>query len=190
LGKWYLPVVLTIAGILSAQETTTSKHPAPGTSIVHFVKIDDGTYGGSKPKSDADFAFLQATGVRYILEVHFLPFLNGPEKRKAKRHGIQLVSVPMNASPVPPREKHVNQALRIMQGKDYQPVYLHCVLGRDRTGLLSGLYRMYFDGLTQEKALKEMKASGFRDSWFVAGLKRYFDKHTATPPEFAGSAHR
>jgi protein-tyrosine phosphatase len=187
LGKWYLPLVLAISGIVWGQETTTSKHPAPGTSLVHFVSIDKNVYAGSKPKSDADFAFLQSTGVRYILEVHFLPFLNGRERRRAKRHGIELVSVPMNASPVPPREKHVNRALRIMQSKEYQPVYLHCVLGRDRTGLLLGLYRMYFNGLTKEKTLKEMKASGFRDSWFVAGLKRYFDRHTVAPAEFSAT---
>jgi Tyrosine phosphatase family len=183
-GKWHLPLLLAISSIAWAQEATTGKHPAPGTSIVHFVKIDNGVYGGSKPKSDADFAFLQSTGVRYILEVHFLPFLNGPEKSNAKRYGIQLVSVPMNASPVPPREKHVNRALLIMRSKDQKPVYLHCVLGRDRTGLVTGLYRIYFNGLGGDQALKEMKASGFRDSWFVAGLKRYFDKHTIIPAEF------
>jgi hypothetical protein len=180
-------LLLVLSGFVWAQETTPAQHPAPGTSIVHFVKIEEGVYGGSKPKSDADFAYLQATGVHYILEVHFLPFLNGSEKRKAKRHGIELVSVPMNASPVPPGEKHVNQALQIMHSKDRQPVYLHCVLGRDRTGLLFGLYRIYFNGLSKEKASVEMKASGFRKSWFVAGLNRYFNKHTAIPAEFAAS---
>jgi tyrosine-protein phosphatase SIW14 len=183
-------LLLVLSAGAWAQQATPSKHPAPGTSIVHFSKIDEGVYGGSKPKSDADFTFLQSTGVRYILEVHFLPFLNGPERRKAKRHGIKMVSVPMNASPVPPREKHVNQALEIMQGKDHQPVYLHCVLGRDRTGLLLGLYRIYFNGLTKEKAAAEMKASGFRKSWFVAGLNRYFIKHTAIPAEFASASHK
>jgi tyrosine-protein phosphatase SIW14 len=179
-----------LAGIAWAQEAIPSEHPAPGTSIVHFVKIDDGVYGGSKPRNDADFAFLQSTGVRYILEVHFLPFLNGPERRKAKRHGIKMVSVSMNASPMPPSEKHVNQALRIMNSKDRQPVYLHCVLGRDRTGLVLGLYRIYFNGVSKEKAALEMKASGFRRSWFVAGLKRYFEKHTAIPAEFASVSHK
>jgi tyrosine-protein phosphatase SIW14 len=183
-------LLLVLAGVAWAQETTPGKHPAPGTSIVHFVKVDNGVYGGSKPKSDADFAFLQSTGVRYILEVHFLPFLNGPERRKAKRHGIEMVSVPMNASPVPPRAKNVNRALGIMHSKDHRPVYLHCVLGRDRTGLLLGLYRIYFNGLTKEKAAAEMKASGFRKSWFVAGLNRYFIKHTAIPDEFAGVSHK
>jgi len=69
----------------------------------------------------------------------------------------------------------VNEALRIMHTD--QPIYLHCVLGRDRTSMLAGLYRIYFDGMTKEEAYRQMKAEGFRDVWFLHGLKEYFDKH-------------
>jgi hypothetical protein len=35
-------------------------HPALGTSIVRFAEIDEGIYKGSKPKTDADYRFLQS----------------------------------------------------------------------------------------------------------------------------------
>jgi hypothetical protein len=53
----------------------------------------------------------------------------------------------MNASPIPPSEKHVDQILHTIHNKQFQPVYVHCVLGRDRIGLISGLYKMYFLGI-------------------------------------------
>jgi hypothetical protein len=46
----------------------------------------------------------------------------------------------MNASPIPPSEKHVDQILHTIHNKQFQPVYVHCVLGRDRIGLISCLY--------------------------------------------------
>ena len=90
----------------------------------------------------------------------------------------------MNASPIAPSKKHVDQALAIMRNKDYQPVYVHCVLGRDRTSLLMGLYRIYFMGTKPDRAYEEMKAAGFRDAWFVKGLQHYFDHHLSVPVDF------
>jgi protein-tyrosine phosphatase len=150
--------------------------------------VTDGILAGSKPTRDADFIFLKSQGVRFLLQPRFLPFLAGYERSKAKRYGMEYLSVPMNASPFAPSEKHVNAALRIMRTKADKPLYLHCVLGRDRTSLLVGLYMIYFEGASKEQAYAEMKAEGFRTVFFVHGLKAYFDKHTKLPPELADLA--
>ena len=42
------------------------------------------------------------------------------------------------------------------------PVYVHCSHGRDRTGLVVGLYRVFVDGLSPDLAYAEMVATGFR----------------------------
>jgi hypothetical protein len=171
--------------LLCLRIASAQVHPSPGTSLRHFSQVGQKVFFGSKPHNDADFQFLRREGIHYILEVHFLPGFTGPEKKKAREYGIDFISVPMNASPVAPSSKHVNEALRIMRTEKYQPVYLHCVLGRDRTGLLMGLYRVYFLGLPPDRGYQEMKASGFRNTWFLKGLKRYFDRHLTPPPEFA-----
>ena len=36
-------------------------------------------------------------------------------------------------------------------------VYVHCVGGKHRTGVMTAIYRMTKDGLTAEQAFKEMK---------------------------------
>src|SRR5436309_1828853 len=112
-------------------------HPAPGTQLVRFQQLDDGVYKGSKPKSDADYEFLQSKGVKYILEVRLFPWLNLGEKRKAKKYGMTLLTGTMSASTKEPSKKHVDAILCILRDQRYQPIYLHCDLGRDRAMLIA-----------------------------------------------------
>jgi len=142
----------------------TLRHPAPGTSIIRFGQIDAGVYRGSKPENDADFRFLQSKHIRYILDARFLPFLSGPEARRARKYGITFVSSPMNGSPVAPSEKHVERILLLLRDKRYRPIYLHCDLGRDRTSLIAALYKMYFLHTSKQAAWEEMKYYGFKDT--------------------------
>jgi hypothetical protein len=161
-------LTFTLGGIAVMGEVT----PA---DLKHFTQVDEHIFAGSKPKKAADFEFLRQKGVKYILQADFLPGMSGKERKEAAKFGIQYMSVHIGASPAEPSEKDVNEALRIMHTD--QPIYLHCVLGRDRTSMLAGLYRIYFDGMTKEEAYRLMKAEGFRDVWFLHGLKAYFDKH-------------
>jgi protein tyrosine/serine phosphatase len=87
----------------------------------------------------------------------------------------------MNASPIPPSRKHVDRILLTMRDAQFQPIYLHCVLGRDRTSLISGLYKIYFLGVSKGAAWAEMRQSGFKTSWILHGLKAYFDKQASRP---------
>src|SRR5579884_1095100 len=112
------------------------RHPAPGTSLVRFAQIDHDVYKGSRPKKDADFRFLQSKHIKYIVDLKFLPLLPTLEKRKARHYGITVIPVLMNASPIPPSEKHVNRALCILGNKRFRPIYFHCDIGRDRTALV------------------------------------------------------
>jgi hypothetical protein len=176
-----LPLFLLAAGSLSPAQTGSITHPA-GTSLAHFAQIDGQVYVGSKPRTDKDYEFLQSKHVKYILNARFLPFCSALERRKAKRYGMQFLSVPMNASPIPPSKKHVNKILLTMNDPQFQPIYLHCVLGRDRTSLISGLYKIYFLGVSKGDAWQEMKQSDFKTWWFLHGLKMYFDKHSSRPP--------
>jgi hypothetical protein len=176
-----IPGSLAFAGAIG-------EHPAPGTSIVRFAQLDSGVYKGSKPKSDADYAFLQSQHIKYIVNLRFLPFLDGAEKRKAKSHGISYVSATINASTFAPSEKHVDHILSILRDPCHQPVYFHCDLGRDRTSLIATLYQVYFKNLPADNAWQEMKTFGFKDSWTLVGLKHYLLRHLTVPASLAAPA--
>ena len=167
---------------------TKELKPPFGVKLAHFAELDRNVYVGSKPHSNADFAFLQSKNIHTIVNARFWPFLSWCERRKAKRYGMTLISRTMNASPIPPSEKHVNEILLGLRDKKAQPIYLHCVLGRDRTNLIAGLYQIYFLGVSPTQAYLEMKRSGF-PSWFgVLGLKNYFDQHSSAKP-LSGASH-
>lgn len=156
-------------------------HPAPGTSIVRFEQLDDAIYKGSKPRTEADYEFLQSLHVKTIVELRLFPLIHEGEKHTAKAHGMTLIFGAMNASPIAPSEKHVNQVLCLLRDNRYQPVYVHCDLGRDRAALISGLYFLYYRGATKQQAWEHMKHFGFNDTWGLRGLKTYFDQHSDPP---------
>jgi len=183
---WTVPIFIVAAPALAARKP---EHPAPGTSLVRFAELDPNVYKGSTPKNEADFQFLQAKHVKYILSLKFLPWLDHAEQRKAKEHGITYLSVYMNASPVAPSTKHVNRILALLHDPCYQPIYFHCDIGRDRTSLIATLYQVYFDGLPPEKARQAMKDFGFKDSWTLRGLREYLIKHPEPPSTWSAPGH-
>jgi hypothetical protein len=171
--------LLPLATLLAADTRT---HPAPGTSIIHFGQVDAGVYKGSKPKTDADFRYLQSLHVQYIVNLQFLPFLSEAEEKKGRKYGIKFIDRTINASPVAPSEKHIDVILATLRDKRYHPVYFHCSLGRDRTSLITALYQNYYLGVSRENAWRGMLASGFKNSWALRGLKVYFEKHSRARP--------
>jgi hypothetical protein len=171
--------LLPLATLLAAENRT---HPAPGTSLIRFARVDAGVYKGSKPKTDADFRYLQSLHIRYIVNLQFLPLLSESEEKKAAKYGIKFIDRTISGSPVEPSEKHVDLILSTLRDKKYHPVYFHCALGRDRTSLITALYQNYYLGVSREAAWRGMLASGFKDSWSLRGLKVYFEKHSRAHP--------
>jgi protein tyrosine/serine phosphatase len=183
LGAAYAPGQVRAAVDTSNASDLDSEPTAAGPTLKYFSQIDDGVYKGSKPKSDADYRFLQSLHVKYIVDLQVLPLMTLPEKRRAKQYGITLIPGTMNASPISPSEKHVDKILAILRDERYHPVYFHCKFGRDRTAVIAALYKMYFLGMPPQEATRYLHDSGygFKFGWLRSGLTRYLEKHP-TPP--------
>ena len=164
---------------------SSDEQTAAGAKLAHFEKVDEGVYKGSRPRTDADFRFLQSRHVKYILDLQLLPFRQRGEQKRAKRHGMEVIHVRLNASPVPPSEKHIASALAILRDKAYHPIYFHCAYGRDRTALVAALYKMYFMGMSEQDAWQYMLEAGFKESWLRNGLKKYLFNHPTAPASAA-----
>ena len=157
-----------------------------GCSTTHrslaISEIAPGVYDGRKPRSDADFKVLREKGIKTIVNLQTMTWDIAPEQKRAVRNGLAFVNIPIVASPFGPREEKVRRLFETMAAATNQPVYVHCLLGRDRTGVLMALYRVYYENSSPKDAWAEMiHRGGFKSSWGLIGFKRYYWRHCERP---------
>lgn len=76
---------------------------------------------------------------------------------------IQLDGNALDSTGADGRPKLVDDFLAIMDDESNYPVLLHCKAGLHRTGLMTAVYRMEYEGRSRTAALEELKANGFGD---------------------------
>jgi protein tyrosine/serine phosphatase len=62
-----------------------------------------------------------------------------------------------------PAEEGVRRFLAIMDDPDNYPVLMHCFAGIHRSGAFAAVFRMEYDGWSNEQAIAELRACGYRD---------------------------
>jgi tyrosine-protein phosphatase SIW14 len=76
-----------------------------------------------------------------------------------------------------PAEEGVRRFREIMDHPENYPVLIHCFGGIHRTGAFCAIYRMEYEHWTNEQAIAEMRACGYRDlddEWDLLGyLEQY-----------------
>lgn len=60
--------------------------------------------------------------------------------------------------------KVIDAFLKLCDDPANLPILLHCKAGLHRTGLLTAIYRIEYEGWTKAEALRELRANGFGDS--------------------------
>jgi tyrosine-protein phosphatase SIW14 len=152
---------VALAAPAIAQSTTPV---APATSaalsrvrIGNFGKVNDYYFRGSQPKG-ADYSDLAALGVKTVIDLQ----VDGPsnEAGYVKAAGMNFFRIGMTTTKAP-TDAQVAQFFEIVNNPANQPVYVHCAGGRHRTGTMTALYRMTFDGWTPQQAYSEMKQYRF-----------------------------
>jgi protein tyrosine/serine phosphatase len=83
------------------------------------------------------------------------------EKCTAERLGMKFVNIPMSTK-IPPTKEKMEKFLEVTSNKSSGPIYLHCLHGRDRTGLMSAFYRIKKQNWSFDKATKEMMAKDYK----------------------------
>lgn len=58
----------------------------------------------------------------------------------------------------------IDEYLKVLDDPASYPILLHCRAGLHRTGLLTAIYRMEYEGWTTGAATRELKANGFGDA--------------------------
>jgi len=75
------------------------------------------------------------------------------------------------------RDQDMVAALKALRNLDQDgPILIHCQHGADRTGLVSALYRVVYQGWTKEQALNELQNGGYGFHAIWQNIKRYLEQ--------------
>lgn len=125
--------------------------------IHRLKKITNGLYRGSAP-SPKDVEWLKNTlGIKKIVS---LDQLTGDRiDRVCQALGIEHINAPIDhtKSSLIKVLSHNLKDLLLNGG----PTYLHCLHGKDRTGLIAALFKCKYMDVNPEKAIKEAESLGF-----------------------------
>jgi tyrosine-protein phosphatase SIW14 len=142
--------------------------------ITEFHVVSTDIYRGARPGR---------AGLEALARLHVRTDLNlendmdevAAEGKNASELGIRMVSMPMSGF-WSPNDSEVTQILSILSNSANYPIYVHCLHGQDRTGLIVGLFRVFYEHTAPADAYREMLDIGFHPSLFL--LNRYFEKKT------------
>jgi uncharacterized protein (TIGR01244 family) len=126
--------------------------------IDNFGRVDDALYRGSQPQGH-DYAELKALGIKTIVNLTS-DDADPNEKALAEAAGLTYVAIPMTTHTTPTKAQ-LAQFLGLVNDPASAPVYVHCVGGRHRTGVMTASYRMTNAGWTAAQAFNEMKQYKF-----------------------------
>jgi len=138
--------------------------------IDNFGRVNDSYYRGAQPDG-RDYSDLAAIGVKTLVNLTSDDADPG-ERAMAERAGMQYFQIPMTTHQ-PPTDVQLAEFMRIVNDPANQPVYVHCVGGRHRTGVMTAAYRMSEDGWTADRAFKEMKDFKFGADFLHSEFKEF-----------------
>ena len=85
---------------------------------------------------------------------------------------MKFFKIAMNTRVVPTAGQ-IATFLSIVNDPANQPVYVHCVGGRHRTGVMTAIYRMIEDKWTPDRAFQEMKSYKFGADFLHPEFKKF-----------------
>jgi protein tyrosine/serine phosphatase len=137
--------------------------------LSNFHEVNPQLYRGAQPKPGG-IKRLGQLGVKTIVDLRETKGAARAEEAEARGAGLRYFNIPMREWGRPTDEQ-VEHVLKILRDSENQPVFVHCRLGEDRTGLVIAIYRITHDGWTSERATAEAKKYGMHP-WEL-GMKDY-----------------
>jgi protein-tyrosine phosphatase len=102
------------------------------------------------------------------------------ESELCRRLGVRYEFIAPDLIPlVDADQKHpraIDRFLELLDDESNYPVLLHCKAGLHRTGILTAVYRMEYQGWTPAAAFRELKAHGF-GPWACSAANLYVSQY-------------
>ena len=155
---------------IPAAAQTAASSALSRVHIDNFGMINANYFRGAQPQG-RDYADLAAIGVKTVIDLTD-DDSEPMEAAMVTRAGMKAIRMPMNTR-VPPTSSQIAEFLKIVNDPANQPVYVHCVGGKHRTGVMTAVYRMQTEGWNSDKAFSEMKRYKYGADFLHPEFKRF-----------------
>lgn len=175
-----------IALLLKSRDGNTSVGSTPTFSAIYFesMKAVDRHFRGPVPLTQSDFDELEQNNVSVILNLErgYLEFFHkriNVEFQEAVKRDIAPLHLQLGDF-IAPTLDELEAAVAVLENPNYGTVYIHCLHGVDRTGMVCAAYRMKVNGWSFQQAKEEMFANGFHKlPYLYIGWLRVLLKYAA-----------
>lgn len=136
-----------------------------------FHLVAPSIYRGAQPKMER-FIDLAAMGIRTVINLRSTQDRVEKERRVVEGLGMKFVNIPLRGYRSPTDEA-IGKALAELDeaARTQAAAFVHCKLGKDRTGTVIACFRIARQGWSNEEALKEAKQLGMSPLQFR--MQRY-----------------
>ena len=164
--KAALLTLLAAATFARGAEPAKTMHPA---GLKNFHRVAATLYRGAQPTAEGMRA-LEAMGVKTVIN------LRGFHSDADEAAGTKLALERISFKTWHAEDEDVVRFLQLVTARKNQPVFVHCLHGSDRTGMMVAIYRIVVEGRSKAEAIKEMIGPdfGFHPMW--KSLVTYIEK--------------
>ena len=161
-------LAMLLAAACFARVAESEKHMQP-TGLGNFHRVTANLYRGAQPTAEG-MRTLEAMGVKTVVN------LRGFHPDAGKAAGTKLALERISFQTWHAEDEDVLRFLQIVMARKNQPVFVHCLHGSDRTGMMIAIYRIVVQGRSKAEAIKEMTGPdfGFHPMW--KNLVAYVEK--------------
>jgi protein tyrosine/serine phosphatase len=159
------------------QSQTQAVRPAAWATPVavagapNLNRVDKNFYRSAQPEAAGFQALVKDPGIKTVVSLRAFH----SDRALLDGTGIKLIRVPIFTWHIE-TEDVVKALASIRKAERKGPVLLHCQHGADRTGLITALYRVLYQGWTKDAALDEMQNGNFGYHAIWGNIPRYIRK--------------
>jgi len=148
--------VLCASAVWAGVEPRPAKWATPlnENGLPNLHRISDQLYRGGQPTAEG-MKRLYEMGIKTVVDLRTF------HSDRDEIGDTPLAYEHIRMFALLPTHDDIIAALRVMTNPDRAPVFVHCLHGADRTGIVMAAYRIVVEGWTKEEAIDEMKRGGF-----------------------------